>query len=263
MTTQRKDPTIRVLTIGTILICIGSLVYYLYNLHVSRPKVTLTENTVPVYMDYGTVEGMEYCNDFFAFRLSVPKGHNATYKRYDYLKTGFQITDSVNAVPQKASTIEDLTLVIIEPKLEKIDFMKSFKETNSIAEWNAYHSERSKRERFGADYQLSIRVHNLAGASAAAYEEQFQNLHHPGYRSPTIKEISGVSFREYHGMESFGGPEQQTMFILMGGKNKNIITYFTEINGFSLSIDMFYYTEAQKALLQNMLDELHFFHFLN
>ncbi|TMM53738.1 hypothetical protein FEE95_17725 [Maribacter algarum] len=241
---------------------LGSLAYAVYDYFKPfkvQEGVVVAKTSTPEYFDYGSVTDSIYCNDFFKFRIPILKGHEAQYKQYDYIEKTIYERDSVPAQPLLASEVNDNDLLFVIPELEKIDIVKSYKEEGSFEKWQSYQSEKSKRERFGADYQLIIRVHNLSGSSMHGYLNQFGNLHNPNYGSPNTKEISGVFFKELHGVENNGdGSPGKVMFQMLGGKNKNIITYSTEIKGFAVSIELFYLNEEQKDVLLEMVDGIHF-----
>ncbi len=238
-----------------------SLCYALYQTYgpfVAGAVVVIEQEEIPEYFDYGTLSDSIYCNDFFEFSVPILKGHEATYKQYDYIEKSIYERDSVWATPKRPSVIRDQDLLIVIPELVKLDYVKSFMETRSIEGFQKYSKEKTKREMFGADYQLIIRAHNLEGSTSNAYATRFENLHNPDYGAAKFKEISGISFREYQGLESHGGSVQQIMFQTMGGENRKIISYITQIHGFSLSIDLFYLTEEQKCILLEMVDSIQF-----
>ncbi|MDB4292186.1 hypothetical protein N9954_02180 [Maribacter sp.] len=248
------------ITIAIVLFLI-SLTYALYQEYgplIAPEEVAKSTEKIPEYFDYGTIADSSYCNDFFEFSIPISKGHQASYKKYDYIEKSFYVKDSVPATPKLTAAITDQGLLLIEPELVKIDWLKNLKETNSLEDFRKYSSEKSKREQFGSDYQLVISAHKLSESSLSSYINLFENLHNPNYGNSKTKMVSGIPFREYEGLEKQGDPVQSTMFSLMGGKNRTIISYFTEINGFALSIDLFYKTEKQKRILLEMVDTIHF-----
>ncbi len=240
------------------LISLGYALYSTYGPFNTKEAVSEKHQKIPEYFDYGVLYDRIYCNDFFEFKIPILKGHEATYKKYDYITKSIYERDSISATPQRTAAISDQDLLVIVPELVKIDVVKSFMETKSIEDWQQYSKEKSKRDMFGPDYQLIIRAHNLREESLGRYINQFQNLHNPDYGTPKFKEISGISFRAYEGLESFGGAVQQTTFKMMGGENKKISSYVTEMHGFALSIDLFYLTEEQKCILLEMVNAIRF-----
>ncbi|WP_298486675.1 hypothetical protein [uncultured Maribacter sp.] len=209
--------------------------------------------------DYGSISDSIYCNNYFKFQIAIPKGYDGKYKKYDYIEKNIYERDSIPISPRLAKDIENCNLLLIEPHLIKVDWLKSFKETGSIEDFEKYNSKKIKRDFIGTDCQLTIRVHNLYEASLDSYIKQFKNLHNPNYGIPKTKTISGIDFREYHGVESHGGPIQEVHFKLLGGKNKNIISYNTQIHDFAFSIDIFYTTKKQKKHLLKIVENMSFF----
>lgn len=257
--TPRQNQHIPITIVSLLfLISLGYALYHTYGLFDLKETVSEKHQKIPEYFDYGVLYDSIYCNDFFEFKIPILKGHEATYKKYDYITKSIYERDSILATPQSTTAISDQDLLVIVPELVKIDVVKSFMETKSIEGWQQYSREKSKRDMFGPDYQLIIRAHNLRDESLGRYINKFQNLHNPDYGTPKFKEISGISFRTYEGLESHGGPVQQTTFRMMGGRSKKIYSYVTEIHGFSLSIDLFYLTEEQKCILLEMVDAIQF-----
>ncbi len=241
----------------------GSLLFAIYKAYGPfqlTAEVSEPQKEIPEYFDYGTVVDSIYCNDFFRFQMPTFKGYTTNYKKYDYIEKNFYERDSILAKPRLTSDIYDLDLLVIEPELIKIDFVNILQKHKKdfVKILKAYSTEKYKRESFGSDYQLVIRAHKLSEEYLGSYISLFENLHNPNYGNSKTKMISNISFREYHGMESQGSSVQETMFGLMGGKNRNIISYFTQIHNFALSIDLFYKTEEQKCILLEMVDTIEF-----
>lgn len=232
-----------------IILLLGSLAYAAYD---ACGPFELKKEIVPKYFDYGVITDSIYCNDFFGFRLPIPKGNTADNKIYDYTDINLLERDSTLAKPSLASDIRNHDLLVILPKLTKVDINKDLKG------WMEYSSEKYRRESHGTDYVFIIRAHNLFGGHLKAYASKFSNIYNPNYGDSKTKTISGIEFKEYHGMEAPANPESSVLFQLMGGENKQIISYMAEINGFALSINLFYLTEEQKCMLLEMVDEISF-----
>ncbi len=218
------------------------------------------ENKVdtPKYFDYGSITNNSYCNDFFSFRMPICEGHEGKYKEYDFIKKGIYEKDSVPVLAKLTSEINNTVLLLITEKLESIELSDVLNKTASFEDFSKLSSEKRKRELVGSDYQLVISAHQLKGTSLNSYLNKFENLHNPEYGGPKMKSISGVAFREYIGKESQGSALQETMYGILGGTNRDIISYNTEIHGFALSIDLFYQTDAQKDILMSMVDQASF-----
>jgi len=247
----------------TILIALffGSLFYAIYKEYEGvelTKEVSESKKIIPEYFDFGKVVDSTYCNDFFGFRIPISKGHEAHYKKYDFIEKSILKKDTIPIRPRLTTAINDEDLLVILPELVVIDLLESVKSGKGMEAWTNYESERSKREWFGADYQLVIRAHKFSGNSLSTYVNSFDNLHNPNYGNTKSKMISGILFQEYHGQETQGNPVQQTMFQITGGKIKKITSFVTQINGFALSIDLFYLTEKQKCILLDMVDTIYF-----
>ena len=254
---EKRKPYIFIL----ILLFLGSFLYAVYNTYGTfelKKEAGTPKEIVPEYFDYGVIANSTYCNDFFRFRVPVQAKHKGNYKVYDYIEKSIYEKDSVLAKPKLSSKVKNQSLLIIEPELIKIDWMQNIKETKNLDAWNDYLSKKSRRERFGADYQMIIQAHNLSGKPLGSYIRLFENLHHPNYIEPRTKVISNVTFQEYVGVETQSTSMESVTFRLLGGENRNICSYITEINGFALSIDLFYKTEEQKCILMRMAEEITF-----
>lgn len=235
-----------------------SLVFTGYNhygpfeLKKELPEVELER--IPKYFDYGVVSDSTYCNDFFKFRVPIPKGQEAEYKLYDYIEKSIFEKDSVLAKPRLVSDIAEHDLVIIKKELVKVELSKVLKETGSSDSYWKYSAEKRKTEFYGPDYNLIIRAYNLHGKPFGTFASQFSNIHNPDYSGAQTKMISGIEFREYS-----GATESNLAYRLIGGEDKKIISFMTEINGFAFSINIFYKTEEQKCLLLEIVDEIKFY----
>jgi len=254
---EKRKPYIFILA----LLFLGSLLYAVYDAYVPlelKKEAETPKEIVPEYFDYGVISDSTYCNDFFRFRAPIQAKYKGNYRVYDYIEKSIYERDSVPAEPKLSSKVKNQSLLIIEPKLVKIDWIQNIKETKNLDAWQDYLSKKSKRERFGADYQMIIQAHNLSGKSLGSYIRLFENLHHPNYTEPRTKVISNVIFQEYVGVETQRTSMEGVTFRLLGGENRNICSYITEINGFALSIDLFYKTEDQKCILMGMAEEITF-----
>jgi len=258
-TVKKRFPTIPIL----LLLFLGSLCYAIYDAYGPfsiKIDETETKENIPEYFDYGAITDSIYCNDFFGFRIPIPANHKGNYKKYDYIEKTLYERDSTLAVATLTSEIIDHDLFRVEPEFIKIDLVKMFlEETKTMDDMSEYMGKKSQRERFGAEYQMIIRVHRLFGATLKSYTNQFENLHNPDYANPSTKLISGIRFQELHGRERNGeSVPGQVMFRMLGGKNKNIISFNTEIHDFAFSIDLFYQTDEQKCILLEMVDTITF-----
>ncbi|RKR13503.1 hypothetical protein CLV91_2223 [Maribacter vaceletii] len=249
--------------ISIVVILIALLYLFLtpYKTKFSQKKENENEENsiVQEYFDFGNISDSVYCNNFFKFKISIPKGFEGAYKKYDYVNKSLLERDSIPIISRLAKDVENCNLLILEPELIEIDFFQNFIETGTSEAWRNYSSKKSKRDLNGPDCQIAIRAHNLSGNPLGAYTSKFENLHNPDYGDIQTKKISGVLFNEYHGIESQGDVPQKTFFMLMGGENKKIISYNTKINSFAFSIDLFYTTEKQKKLLLEIVDNISFF----
>ncbi len=255
MISKETDPSVKIILSGLLLFVLGALVYWFLNSPVVK-KQEVVEEIIPEFFDYGVVYDSIYCNSFFEFKIQLFKGHEIYYQTYDLVQKSLIKYDTVPLSPTLPTEVDTEVLLHIEPEfVDNVqDFLKknSFsKDSSLIPNFNAYLKEKSKRELFGADYQLRISCHRLANESLLQHMAKYENLHHPNYGTAKTTLIDGISFREYHGIE------QQQNFI-MGMRTKNIITYVTELYGFVLFVDLFYETEEQKCLLLDMVDQLDF-----
>jgi len=166
--------------------------------------------------------------------------------------------DSVLAKPRLAASIAEHDLLIIQPELVKIDVQDFLDQTASAKELLNYGAKKSKLDFHGPDYNIVIRAHNLYGKALSAYANQFSNIHNPNYGDVQYKTISGLTFREFEGVQSQNTVPARAAFRIMGGKNKKIASYMADINGFALSISLFYQTEEQKEKLLTMVDRISF-----
>jgi len=257
---KRRDFLIKISVAAAIL----TLLYLFINPYYSQynKNAALESKTKPIlpqYFDFGKISDSTYCNDFFKFKISIPKGFEGTYKKYDYINKSLLERDSIPIITRLAKDVENCNLLVLEPELIKIDFFQNFIETGTSEAWRNYSSKKSKRDLNGPDCQIAIRVHNLSGIPLGTYTSKFENLHNPGYGDIQTKTISGVLFNEYHGIESQGDVPQKTFFMLMGGENKKIISYYTKIHSFAFNIDLFYTTDEQKKLLLEIVDDISFY----
>lgn len=247
-----------------IILLVGSLGFVAYQNFGSLEWLTLkrtdskSETQVPKYFDYGVLIDSTYCNDFFNFSISISKGHQADYQQYDYHSINSLEKDSVIAEPRLASEIQKHDLLIITPVLIKVDMEETFKKTGSVKDWMDYNKAKHKRESVGPDYSAVIRVERLSGQSVERYASQFSNMHNPNYGGKHTKIIAGKPFVAYEGQEVQNSVAESMVLGFMGGEYKKINSFMTEINDFAVSINLFYQTDEQKAMLLEMVDTITF-----
>ncbi|WP_396637534.1 hypothetical protein [Maribacter sp. R77961] len=219
---------------------------------------TAPNEDIPEYFDYGMISDSTYCNNFFKFRITITKGYETAYKKYENISATVKENDSVLVRQPLASDIIDHELLVVTPGLIKVDWRKALKETGSIKAWIEYDKIRRDKDLFGPEHCLIIRAHRLTNQSLDNYIHQFSNMHNPGYGESQTKIIADKTFNVYEGLEVQNSPEASTMFRLLGGENKQITTYLIEQNDFALSINLFYKTEAQKIKLLKMVQTITF-----
>lgn len=257
---KQREIIIKISIAGAIVALLYLFINPYYTQHKKNEKLANKANPIiHQYFDFGSISDSIYCNDFFKFKITIPKGFEGKYKKYDYVEKNLIERDSTPIAPRLALDIQNCNILLIEPEIIKIDWLNNFKENGSLAGWEDYNSKKSKRDLLGSECQLSIRVHNLSETPLHAYMSKFENLHNPDYGNFQTRKISGIMFKEYHGVESQGSSIQETTFRLMGGENKNIISYNSKINDFAFSIDLFYTTEEQKGILLEIANNISFY----
>lgn len=262
---KQTDPSVKILVIGTFLFVLATSAYFITTKVTNTKNETSEKLEMPSYFDFGSVTDSIYCNDFFGFKIPIPSGHQADYKKYDLaaydeddaVVRSILDRDTVPIRPKRLEEVDTQVLLLITPELIKVAMNTSFENTGNITEWMNYEREKSRRETWGPDFQLFISVKNLSGTTLNTYINLFENIHDPGYAEPKTTLIGGKLFREYEGKESYGSV-QQSFSQILGGKNRDITSYFTQINGFALCIDLFYETEAQKEILDAMVESITF-----
>jgi hypothetical protein len=263
---MKKEVLKKQLSFKTILIILflGSLAFATYEAHGpfegfnAKEETTELKEVEAIYFDYGVIADSTYCNDFFKFRIPISKGHQGDYKIYDYTSINILARDSVPAKPILSASIAEHDLLIIQPELVKIDIQDMIERRATANDLLNYGEKKRKLDFHGPDYNIVIRAHNLYGKALSSYTSQFSNINNPNYGDVRYKTISGLTFREFAGVQSQSTIPASVAFQLFGGKNKNITSFMADINGFALSITLFYQTEEQKEKLLVMVDGISF-----
>ncbi|MEO1487744.1 MAG: hypothetical protein AAFU57_18570 [Bacteroidota bacterium] len=213
-----------------------------------------------VLFDYGVVEDSTYCNDFFKFRISFCEEFIALSQQDNVTPSeiGAKIPPYENLTENPG---EDQNLLAIYPKIQEVTIDAVLHDEKvDFEDFQAAMQQKTRAEQFGPEFQLFISSHSLEKESLIQYINQFSNLHPPNYDFNKTHEatIGGESFLEYHGVETQESAPASVAFAIMGGKNRKIVSYFKEINGYAFCIDLFYHNEGQKAILLELLETMEF-----
>ncbi|MFS4468027.1 hypothetical protein [Maribacter sp. 2210JD10-5] len=239
---RTKDFSEQLLLWGSLIILLFYGCYHLYQLDWSTTlfEQKKKEGKKVQYFDYGTLEGNQYCNDFFDFKITIPNNYRANYKWYDLQYSSLTEADTIQVLKKLPHEIASAELLKIDPQ-----FVKSELFSNDELAKTRY--EELLRKLNGTSHYLRILVLDVPYHTATVYDGQY-------FDNQLIrdkKEISGERFDVYEGCFNQG-----TMFTKT--KVKNVLCFTKERKGYYFNIMLYYDTEEQQCELLNMVDNLSF-----